>query len=430
MVEMNYGIIRFFRILISSVPIIFASCATVKYNEAKYDVMYVSHYYDSAKESYGAGDYNQAIKFCDFALKNLFLVNRDSLKSEELDYYDRLMDEVCRLRLKSDIKVYPEKEPSDFPVVFNERVEKWLNFYTGGGKEYFEKWLERSGNYMEMIKGVLRENKMPEELACVPIVESGSYPFAVSRANAVGLWQFIKPTGELFGLEKNNWFDERRDPGKSTQAAVKFMKQLYDEFGDWYLVLASYNGGRNRVIKAAKEQKTDNFWDLYLPEETENYVAKIIATIMITRDPLVYGFKDDILNDGIEYDVVDVYGPVDLKKAAKITGVKQEELIYLNPELMRQCTPPDVIPYPLKLPKGTSAKFVKKFSTLPAKDKYLSEKELQDRRHNVIVYKVRRGDCLSSIARKYKTSVGKIRKWNNIARAGIIYPGQKLKIYR
>ncbi|MBU4133849.1 transglycosylase SLT domain-containing protein [bacterium] len=351
------------------------------------------------------------------------------MKSEELDYYDKLMDSICRLRIKAAQKLYPQKTESDFPLVFNDRVEKWLVYYTGPGKVYFKKWLERSGNYVHMFKEVLRAENMPEELACVPIIESGVYPFAVSRANAVGLWQFMKPTGEIFGLERNHWYDERRDPVKSTKAAAKMLKELRDKFDDWYLALAAYNSGQTRVSSAIKKQDTNNFWDLYLPKETEDYVPKIIAAVMISKDPLIFGFSDDT-NNQIKYETVDVYGPVDLKLAAKCSGCKEEDLIALNPELSRQCTPPDIIPYILKLPVGKSAVFIQKFSRLSEKQKYLSKKEIRAREHKVVVYKVCSGDSLSTIARKYKVSVRNLKKWNNVARNSIIYPGQKLKIYR
>ncbi|MFH1352698.1 MAG: transglycosylase SLT domain-containing protein [bacterium] len=405
------------------------SCATTRYTNPAFDAIYVEHYLNAAGEEYEAGNYDQCSKLCDIGLKNLLSVERLSLKSEELGYYDHQADGLCRLRLKANKKNYPVEKGPDFPVVFNSRVGKWIDFYTGNGRKYFAKWLERSGNYIGMFRGILRENNMPEELACVPIIESGSYPFAVSRANAVGLWQFIHPTGKRYGLQKNHWFDERRDPEKSTLAACKMLNNLRNEFGDWYLALAAYNCGPNKVRRILKEQKTENFWDLYLPKETEDYVPKIIATIMIVNDPLVFGFPL-VLENKMEFETVEVYGPVDLKKAAKLVGEPQEKLIHLNPELSRQCTPPDVVPYPLRLPKGKAAKFVKKFSELPAEKKYLSKEQIQTREHNMVIYRVRSGDNLSSIAKKYRVSVRKLRSWNRISRADLIYPGQKLKIYR
>jgi len=409
--------------------ILLQSCSTVKYGGAKFDIIYVAHYHDSAEGFYKSGDYSQSATLCDYALKTLLAADRNSMKSEELNYYDKLIDSICRLRLKAAQKLYPQKEESDFPLVFNDRVEKWLVYYTGNGKVYFKKWLERSGDYVHMFKEILIANNMPEELACVPIIESGVYPFAVSKANAVGLWQFIRPTGEIFGLERNHWYDERRDPVKSTKAAAKMLKELNEKFGDWYLALAAYNCGQNRVKRAIKKQGTKNFWDLYLPKETEDYIAKIIAAVMISKDPLVFGFSDDT-NNRVRYETVDVYGPVDLKLAAKCAGCSQKDLIALNPELSRQCTPPNRIPYALKLPVGKSAGFIKKFSRLSEKRKYLSKKQIRSREHRVVIYRVRRGDNLSKIAKKYKVSVRKLKKWNRIARRNIIYPGQKLKIYR
>ncbi|MCD6423304.1 MAG: transglycosylase SLT domain-containing protein [Elusimicrobia bacterium] len=412
--------------------IFLSSCSTISVNKSEtYDPIYASHYFDLAQEEFKSGNFNETIKLCDFALKNLLLAERENLKTEELNYYDRLTDTICRLRLRACKKLYQKKENKNsvFPLEYHERVGKWLAYYTGNGKKYLEKWLERSKYYYEMMKEILKKYNMPEELACVPIVESGSHPFAVSPKRAVGLWQFILPTGKRYGLERNHWYDERRDPEKSTIAACKMLKNLYNEFGDWLLALAAYNCGTYRVRKAIKTQKTKNFWDLYLPRETENYVAKIIAVAMIMDDPLAFGF-DNEKGENIRYDVVQVYGPVDLKLVSNLIDVNLKELLFLNPELTRQCTPPDVIPYPLKIPQGKSAEFVKKFSKLPARKKYLSKKQLQARKHNVIIYRVRRGDNLWKIAKKYRVSVRKLKKWNRIARADRIYPGQKLKIYR
>ncbi|PKM99167.1 MAG: hypothetical protein CVU78_07685 [Elusimicrobia bacterium HGW-Elusimicrobia-2] len=409
--------------------VLLQACSTARYSGAKFDIIYVAHYHDSAERFYNSGDYSQSATLCDYALKALLSADRTLLKSEELDYYDKLMDSICRLRLKTAQKLYPEKPDSDFPLVFNDRVEKWIVYYTGGGKGYFEQWLARNGNYVHMFREILRSENMPEELAGVPIIESGVYPFAVSKANAVGLWQFIQPTGKIFGLERNHWYDERRDPVKSTKAAAKMLKELHGKYGDWYLALAAYNCGQSRVNAAIKKQGTNNFWDLYLPKETEDYVPKIIAAVMISKDPLVFGFSDDS-DDKVKYETVEVFGPVDLKLAAKCAGCSQKELIALNPEISRQCTPPDMIPYPLKFPVGKSAAFVKKFSRMDDKHKYLSKKELSAREHKSVVYKVRRGDNLSTIARKYKVSVRKIKEWNRIARGDLIYPGQQLKIYR
>ncbi len=424
----------FKKFILSLIPFFLLSCSAINFKKAlyqpKFDVVYVNHYYEMAKDEFAAGNFRQSLRLCDFAMKNLLSIERDALKTEELNFYDHLMDNICRLRLRSVGKLYPpKKENSDFPIVFNDRVEKWLFYYTGPGKKYVTKWLEGKENYIDMVKSVLRENGMPTELAAVPVIESGAYPFAVSKSRAVGLWQFIHPTGKLFGLERNHWFDERRDPEKSTVAACKMLKSLYSKFGDWLLTLAAYNCGSNRVLSAIKKQGTRNFWDLYLPKETENYVSKIIATIMIMRDPLIYGFPADF-NSQLKYETVDVYGPVDLKKVAHLIGEPEKVLINLNPELSRQCTPPDVIPYSLKVPKGKAAEFIKKFSRLPAKKRYMTKKELQARKHSIIVYRVRRGDCLSVIARKYRVSVRKLKRWNRISRADRIYPGQKLKIYR
>jgi len=409
----------------------FVSCKTIQFKAEKYDILYAKHFFDDAKNFFKNNQFVESIRLCNKALKNLLLTERENLKSEELDYYDELFNKVCRLRLRAELRLSKkeEKSSSSFPFEFNSRVEKWIKYYTDGGKKYLEKWIDRSRYYIDIFKEKLRQFNMPEELAYVPIVESGAHPFAVSKKNAVGLWQFILPTGKKYGLEKNHWYDERRDPEKSTIAACKMLKELYDEFGDWLLALAAYNAGKYKILKEIKRQNTREFWDLYLPKETENYVAKIMAVNIIMKDPVVFGFEQKD-SETLDYETVQVFGPVDLKLVSKLTGVSLKELLYLNPELTHQCTPPDKIPYSLKVPEGKGAIFIDKFSKLSKSKKYLSKKELQARKHKVIVHRVRYGDNLWKIARKYRVSIRKLRKWNRLTKKSYIYPGQKLKIYR
>jgi len=410
------------------VLIFLSGCSFTFLNNREYKLTIAEHFYEDALKNYEEKNYETTIYLCDNALKNLLLAKKENFSKEESSYYNELLNNILRLRLKasrSSSKKIEKKE--DFPITFNSRIEKWLKYYTGRGKKYLERWIERSKYYIGIFKEKLRSFGLPEELAYVPIVESGSHPFAISPKKAVGLWQFILPTGKKYGLERNTWYDERRDPEKSTIAACKLLKELYDEFGDWYLALAAYNAGKYKIKKAIRDQKTRNFWELYLPKETEEYVAKIIAVIIIMNDPVVYGFENEL--SPYEYEEVSVFGPVDLKLVSKLTGVEMKELLFLNPELTKECTPPDIIPYPLKLPKGKGALFVEKFSKIPKEKRYLSHRELQRRKHNVIIHRVRYGENLWKIAKRYRVSVRKIKRWNRL-RSSLIYPGQKLKIYR
>lgn len=186
----------------------------------------------------------------------------------------------------------------DVPLVLNMQVEKWMNYFQGSGRKYFTLWLARSSRYVPMMKQILRENGLPEGLIYLSMIESGFRPYAYSRARAVGPWQFMKFTGERYGLKVTYWIDERMDPEKSTIAAAQHLKDLYDEFNHWYLAAAGYNAGSGKINRAIHRYGTEDFWEMsqkkhrYLKPETKNYVPKLLAASLLASDPAKYGFTD------------------------------------------------------------------------------------------------------------------------------------------
>ncbi len=331
-------------------------------------------------------------------------------------------------------EVSPELEPERFtlPVPYNARIEREIDRYLTTSREEFARWLRRSGRYLPTLRKYFRQEGLPEDLVYIALVESGFNPRNRSSKQAVGLFQFIQSTGEMVGLKNDYWIDERRDPDKATLAAIDHLKALYHEFGDWDLALAAYNAGSGRVWQAIRGQGTRDFWQLALPPETETYVPKFYAALVISREPELYGFSP-VRETGLEYEEVEVPGGVDFKVIADCCGVTPTVISDLNTELTKGCTPPGDQPYPLRLPEGSAATFRDAYAALPENRKVLSDEELSRRKFKgvYVVYQVRPGDSLYTIARKHHTTIAKIQKWNPATRdKKYIYPRQKLRIYR
>src|SRR5664279_3463045 len=236
----------------------------------------------------------------------------------------------------------------------NQAIERSFSLYTINLKKRFSVWLERSARYIEIMKDILKEKGMPEDLVFLPIVESGFNTKAYSPARAAGPWQFIAGTATRYGLVIDWWRDERKDPVKSTIAAADYLKDLHDMFGSWSLALAAYNAGEGRIAKALKRTDSDNFWSLLgttqIRQETKDYVPHFIAATIIANTPEEYGFRDLIYHEPFEYDEVTLYVPVDLEVIAKCAGTGVDEIRELNPELRRWSTPPNLPEYTLRLP--------------------------------------------------------------------------------
>jgi membrane-bound lytic murein transglycosylase D len=308
----------------------------------------------------------------------------------------------------------------DVPIVRNESVEAHIEYFQTVIKDRFELWLARSGRYIPVMKETFKSYGLPEDLVFVALIESGFNPAAYSRAKAVGPWQFIKGTGRKYGLRIDEWIDERRDPIKSTVAAAKYLRDLYNMFGSWPLALASYNAGEGKVMRAMARTRSDDFWDLrssrYLRRETKNYVPKFMAATIIAKSPEKYGFKLDPWVP-LQFDEVIIESPTDLRVVAQAAGITYQELKDLNPELRSTITPLNYKDYVLKLPYGTKQTFLENFANISP------EKRMIQLRH-----RVRRGETLSVLARRYGTSVQAIRELNNLGKSRIIREGSYLLI--
>lgn len=295
------------------------------------------------------------------------------------------------------------------PLTDNEYVQNCLKFSTSEkGQKFFTRCLQRAGRWFPLMRKIAREEGVPEEIIYLSIIESGLDPNAISSAKAVGLWQFIKTTGEMYDLNVNYWVDERRDPEKATRAAMRHLKDLYDEFGNWHLALAAYNcgmGGVRRTIARSGKTKPD-YWEIrdYLPRETRGYVPIYIAAAKIFMNPTEHGFTDIAFEEPYTYETVTVSESVDLVVAARCAGSTEEELRKLNPELVQGCIPPNTQNYTLKLPVGTKDVFAYNFANLADSEK-----------RSWVFHKVKRGETLTEIAEEYGTSVALIADANNLS---------------
>lgn len=311
--------------------------------------------------------------------------------------------------------------PGHIPITYNRKVASIIKYFQNQGKPSVQKWLDRMDRYKSIMLPILEEEGVPLELFYVAMVESGLNPFAMSYAQASGFWQFIASTGKIYGLKKTWWVDERRDFEKSTRAAAKYLKNLYEEFNDWYLALASYNCGENRVRKVIARQGTRDYWKLSsLPAETRNYVPNILAALYIANDPEKYGFRVKPASL-LEWKIAQIDKSVSLKSISKCTGVPEDKLLILNPELRRNQIPPMEKNkyYSLRIPENTSENFDSLFALL-------TEEKIE----NVVfeMHRVRRGESLWLIARKYNVRIQDIVDANRLHNSRYIRPGQKLQI--
>jgi len=332
---------------------------------------------------------------------------------------------VGRLRL-------PPYEISDRAEV-REFVDR---YQTGYRRAVVEKWLVRSGRYLEMIREVFAQRGLPEELIFTAMIESGFDPVAASRAGARGLWQFMAPTARLYGLRVDRWTDERLDPEKSTRAAAAYLKDLFTMYGSWTLAQAAYNGGALRINRAIQNLKTTDFWQLtrgrHLAEETKNFVAAIQAAVVIAREPERYGFLVTP-EPALRYETIRVPASTKLPRIAADSGIDPVELKRLNPELREGQTPPAEA-YALKVPPGGADKV-----------RVVIEREAAQRavavgprrgpatlasapRNADGVHVVKPQETVGGIAKRYGVSVAEIRRWNQLSEQARIFPGNRLRV--
>ncbi|MBI3754932.1 MAG: transglycosylase SLT domain-containing protein [Deltaproteobacteria bacterium] len=299
---------------------------------------------------------------------------QDQVSEEEGQYLHRLDEMAAETPNEEEAITY------DVPVVVNDKVELFIKYFQTRGRKYFEKWLTRSERYLPMVRDIFRQNGLPEDLAYLALIESGFNPNARSRARAVGMWQFMKWTGRKYGLTIEMWVDERRDPEKATWAAARYLKDLYGLFNSWHLSAASYNAGEGRIMRVIKRYKTDDFW----------IVAKQKKALKRATD---------------------------LRVIAKACECSAEEIKELNPELLRWFTPPNEPEYEIKLPTEKAEKFKVNFAAIPPQE-----------RLNFLVHKIKRGETLSIIAKRYSASIESILYLNKLKSVKYVKVGTELVV--
>jgi len=375
------------------------------------------------------------------------------------------------------------------PLIRNKQVDQFITYFTTAkGRKQFSIWMKRYMEYKDLIIPILKQHKMPEELMILAMIESGLNPKAYSRANASGMWQFIYSTGKNYGLKRDWYVDERRDPVKATHAACEYLKDLNEQFDNWYLALAAYNCGAGRISRASKLHQTYDFWQMHsLPRESRNYIPYYLAAAIIAKDPDHYGFNIP-KSKPFSYEEVVLENSADLAVLSRVAGIKVKTLRKYNPELRQSATPADR-PYLLKLPKGKKEQFLARWNSIPESERFapqfivhrvrygeslwtISKKygasihdiaavnKIRNRHkikvgnklkipikggalrtwgtkdnggpagHYKVTYKVKRGDTLGQIAEDYKTNASRIRRWNALKYgSSLIYPGQKIRIW-
>jgi membrane-bound lytic murein transglycosylase D len=381
-------------------------------------------YYEASQDFWQQGELDNALHALDQAYDRI-----TSVDASDLAKFIQQKDDLRFMISKRVLEIYASRHTTAkgnhnaIPHEMNEHVEREVKFFTTGrGREFFIASYRRSGRYRPYILQELRKAGLPEDLSWIPLIESGFKTRALSRARALGLWQFISSTGYKFGLTRSQYIDERLDPFAATHAAIAYLKELHSIFGDWTTVMAGYNCGEYRVLRTIRTQNVnylDNFWDLYrmLPRETARYVPKFMAALHIINNLEKYGMSGIEVDPPVQFETVTVEKQMYLKDVAKAMEIEKEVLTDLNPELRYKLTPDEA--YELKVPPGNKARLLAKLEHIP---------EFTQAAPGIVYHRVRRGETLSTIASRYRTSVNQIALYNNLRSHHYIVAGKILKI--
>jgi len=376
-----------------------------------------------AQQMWEKGKLQEALSSLDSAYYSIIEVD-----SEVYPDFNQQKEDIRFLISKRILEIYASRQivangqHNEIPITLNKYVKDEIKILTGRDRKFFEQSLERSQRYRPFIVAELKKAGIPEELSWLPLIESGFKIRALSRARALGLWQFIPSTGYKFGLNRNYYIDERLDPEKATIAAIAYLKELHKLFGDWTTALAAYNCGEYRVLRIIRRQKInylDNFWDLFqsLPRETARYVPRFLATLHIMNNLDKYNIKVSKSLSPIKYKTFEIKKQVRLKDIAKEINVSSKILKDLNPELRYALLPSEA--YQLKIPEEKAQLFLAKIDNI---------KTTYSPPPMYVYHRVRKGDTLSGLAKKYKTSIRAISNANHINRRHTIIAGKVLKI--
>jgi membrane-bound lytic murein transglycosylase D len=350
----------------------------------------------------------------------------ESPQREYLPFLPALPSPDAALALQFDID--KAKAEYDIPVELRPEVAQWINFYQHAGRKYFVWWLGRSTRYIPVMRDILRQEGLPEDTVYLAMIESGFSTLAYSWAAASGPWQFIDATGKRFGLKNDFWMDERRDPIKSTRAASRYLRELHEQFGDWYLAWAGYNSGAGTVQKGMVKWGAKDFWEMcdahkgrFLKAETKNYVPKLIAAALVSKHPQAFGFSPDEVpwQQPIETEEIEIPDPTDIAVVAKAAECDLEDIKTLNPELRRWLTPPTEPgkPYIMRVPKGHRELFAVNFPKVAPKEHLVFR-----------IHRVKKGDTLSKISHEYHSFSEMIMRMNGIASSKKLRVGNELMI--
>ena len=398
----------------------------------------VEQQYQTGLANYHAGHAEAAKQNFDDAFNALLESKLDIRSDNRLEKeFDRVVDGVNQLELgdaASDSEaqksepapidetngITPAAEPgvrakaqaeikstrSDLPLMMTDQVAGYISYFSGRGRGIFERAFARSGRYHDMMVRILKQEGVPQDLIYLAQAESGFQPTAVSRAGARGIWQFMGSRARGYGLQRSLWVDDRQDPEKSTRAAARHLRDLYGQFGDWYLAMAAYNSGPGTVQAAVKRTGYADFWELYrrnvLPKETRNYVPIILAVTIVTKNLSHYGFDDVSMDEPVASDSVTVNYPVDLRLVADCVDATPAQLQQLNPNLLRLSTPREGS-FELHLPAGTKEKYQTAIAAIPAGMRLWWRYPT-----------VHSGDTLASLAHAYRTTARSIAEANQL----------------